>query len=108
MAKSLNELAGELKSVIIEQQSDAHNKANLRPERYNNLKLSMDIAKDSTPHVVVTVGMSEAKYNIKMGEKMEGGLGPDDKYVQRWFNNTNTIPALMECWNTIARERDRA
>ena len=76
--------------------------------RYNNLKLSMDIAKDSTPHVVVTVGMSEAKYNIKMGEKMEGGLGPDDKYVQRWFNNTNTIPALMECWNTIARERGRA
>lgn len=40
MSKTLNELAGELKAYIIEIQSDAHNKGNIRPERYNNLKLS--------------------------------------------------------------------
>lgn len=43
MAKTLNELASDLKDVIIGLQSDAHNKGNLRVERYNNLKLSMDI-----------------------------------------------------------------
>lgn len=108
MAKSLNELAGELKALIIELQSDAHNKTNFRAERYNNLKLSMDIAKDSNPHVVINIAMSEAEFNIKTGEKLNGSLGPDEKYVLRWFGKTNTIANLNECWINIAKERGRA
>ena len=43
MPKTLNELANELKEYLLNAQADAHNKASLRPERYNNLKLSMDL-----------------------------------------------------------------
>lgn len=107
MTKSLNELAGELKDLIINLQSDAHNKGNLKPERYNNLKLSMDIAKDSTPHVTLNIAMSEAQFNINTGEKMNGGLGPDEKYVLRWLAKPTTSEALRECWSEMARKRGR-
>ena len=41
MPKTLNEHADDLKRYIIELQSDAHNKVNVRAGRYNNLKLTM-------------------------------------------------------------------
>lgn len=105
MSKTLNELAAELKSVIIEQQSDAHNKANLRPERYNNLKLVMDVAANSQPHVIIKLAMSEAEYNLKTGEKTNGGLGPDERYVFRWFGKVNTLSDLMACWRDAEKRR---
>ena len=108
MTKSLKELADDLKDLMINLQSDAHNKGSFRPERYNNLKLSMDIAKESTPHVVINMAMSEAQFNINTGEKMNGSLGPDEKFVVRWFGKANTLEALRECWLAIARKRGRA
>lgn len=104
MAKTLNELASDLKDVIIGLQSDAHNRGNLRVERYNNLKLSMDVSQ-STPQVVINIAMSEATFNIKTGEKINGGLGPDERYVLRWFSKTNTLSALNECWLSLSRKR---
>ncbi len=106
MAKTLNELAGELKDTIIELQSDAHNKGNLRVERYNNLKLSMDVSQNS-PQVTINVGMSEAVFNLRTGEKLNGGLGPDERYVLRWFNKTNTLSALNECWQELSRKNGK-
>ena len=41
MPKTLNEHADDLKRYIIELQSDAHNKGNVRAGRCNNLKLIM-------------------------------------------------------------------
>ncbi len=103
MAKTLNELAGELKDTIIALQSDPHNKGNLRVERYNNLKLSMDTSQ-SSPQVIINIAMSEAVFNLKNGEKLNGGLGPDERYVLRWFNKTNTLSALNECWKELSRK----
>lgn len=108
MTKSLNELAGELKALIIELQSDAHNKGNFRPERYNNLKLVMDIAKEQIPHVIVNISMSEAQFNIRTAEKMNGGLGPEEKYVLRWLAKPNTLPALNEYWKRLEANRGKA
>ena len=107
MGKNLKELTDSLKDYVIDQQSDAHNKGNLRKERYNNLKLSMDIAKNSSPHVVVNIGMSEAEFNIRTGDKNTGGLGPDEKYVFRWMGRADTLPDLNDCWNELARENGR-
>ena len=107
MGKTLNELASELKEYIIELQSDAHNKGNFRPERYNNLKLTMDIAKDPHPHVIVTIAMSKSEYNLKSGEKISGSLGPDERYVQRWLAKPNSIPALQACWKVVELNRGR-
>ena len=58
MGRNLKELTDDLKDYVIAQQSDAHNKTNLKKERYNNLKLSMDIAKNSSPHIIINIGIS--------------------------------------------------
>jgi len=108
MGKTLNELAGELKDYIIELQSDAHNKGNLRPERYNNLKLIMDIAANSQPHVVINVAMASAEFNLKSLEKVNGGLGPDERYVLRWIDRPGVAEDLRACWMQVEKNRGRA
>lgn len=107
MAKTLNELAGNLKAYLIELQSDAHNKGNLRPERYNNLTLKMNIAANPTPHVQLFIGMSSAEFELKSGEKTDGSLGPDERYVIRWLDKPNTLPDLRGCWARIEKNRGR-
>ncbi len=107
MVKSLNELAGELKTLIVDLQSDAHNKGNLRMERYNNLKLQMEPTRNSSPHVVVVLAMSNAEFDISTGQRISGGLGPDERYVLRWFNKTGTLAALQETWDYVKKNGDR-
>lgn len=108
MAKTLNELALDLKTYIIEIQSDAHNKGNLRPERYNNLKFQMNIAANRNPHVLVFIGMSSAEFDLRTGDKTAGGLGPDEKYVMRWIDKPTSLPALRECWKRVEKNRGKA
>lgn len=100
MPKTLNELAGDLKQLIIDLQSDAHNSGNIRMERYNNLKLLMFPQKNRTPHVIVDLSMSAAEFDIQSGQKINGSLGPDERYVLRWFNKTGTLFNLQETWKT--------
>lgn len=111
MAKTLNEHAGDLKRYIIELQSDAHNKVNVRAGRYNNLKLTMEPNSNSNPHVVIDMSMSAAEFELKMGQKLNGGLGPDERYVIRWLNKSGTLAALIETWHGVikngGREKDR-
>ena len=107
MAKTLNELANELKEYIISLQSDAHNRGNLRPERYNNLKLTMDIAKNQNPHVIISLTMSAAEFSLKTWEKTDGGLGSDERFVLRWLEKPNTMESLMNCWKRVERNRGR-
>ena len=42
--------------------------------------------------------MSEAIYNIITGDKASGGLGPDERYVLRWFTKSGTMNDLKELW----------
>lgn len=98
MAKTLNELARSLKEFIVELNSDAHNKTNFRPERYHNLKLSMDVSAERFPHVVISVGMSEAMYNLTTLEKVNGSLGVDERFAQKWFDRAGVIESLRHCW----------
>lgn len=107
MAKTLNELASDLKVYLIEIQSDAHNKGNLRPERYNNLTLKMNIAANPTPHVQLFIGMSFAEFELKTGDKIDGSLGPDERYVVRWLEKPNTLPELRGCWSRLEKNRGR-
>ena len=103
MPKTLNELAGELKALIIDLQSDARNKSNLNPARYNNLKLKMDPSLNPSPHVVVSISISEAIFNISTGEKITGSLGPDERYAIRWFAKGSTLEGLKECWEEVKK-----
>lgn len=108
MGKTLNELASELKESIISLQSDAHNKGSIRRERYNNTKLVMDIAKNQKAHVVISIGMSSAEFDLKTGEKLGGGLGPDERYVLRWLDKAGVIENLRERWAAIEKSRGRS
>ena len=84
-------------------QSDPHNQNNLRVERYNNLKLLMEPNNNHNPHVIVDFSMSDAEFDIKTGQKINGGLGPDERYVLRWFNKSGTLTALQETWQVIVK-----
>lgn len=108
MSKTLKELADDLKEYIISSQSDAHNKITLRPERYNNLSLKMDILKNRQPHVIISLSLSQLEVDLKTGEKYSGGLGPDERYTLRWLARPNTIPALMECWKKVEKNLGKA
>lgn len=74
--------------------------------RYNNLKLKMDPQASANPEVVINLAMSEATFNLKSGEKVNGSLGPDERYVLKWLGKTNTLPALNECWLEISKKNN--
>jgi hypothetical protein len=106
--KTLSELSNDLKELMLSLQSDAHHKMTIRPERYNNLKISMDIAANSNPHFIVSISMSAAEFDLKTGEKISGGLGPDERYVLRWLDKPNTLEELRACWQIIEKHRGKA
>ena len=94
---NLNELATKLQEFIIRSQSDAHNGRNFSKSRYNNLKLKISSTLEY-PNIIVSIGISEATYNIEDGTKTDGSLGPDEKYVYKWIGKSNIQPALKELY----------
>lgn len=108
MTKTLRELSRHLKETIIELQSDAHNKVGINMNRYNNLKLSMDIARSRTPHVIISISMSEATFNLRTGQKESGSLGPDERYALRWLEKGGILDELLQIWQGIEKNRGKA
>jgi len=102
MAKSFNEMAGVLKDLIVDANSDAHNSRSFKEERYSNMKISMDPSTNPKPHVTVQVGMSKATYDLSSGERLEGSLGPDERYISRWFSKMGVMDGLKELWKSAA------
>ena len=58
------------------------------------LKLHMDPMKVSDPHFFVSLGISEACYDIESAKKIDGGLGPEEEYVLKWAGNQIFITSL--------------
>lgn len=109
MAKTLSEISRELKEFIIELQSDAHNVTGFKKYRYNNLKVEIiDPRLTPVPEVKVTIGMSEAVFNLNTIEKISGGLGPDERYVIRWFTRSTSVQDLKEAYNKAERQIGKA
>ena len=98
--KTLHEMAVKLQESIIAQQEDAHNSTTLSVTKYNNLKLKMS-TKYTYPHVIITIGISEAIFNIADGTKTDGGLGPDEKYVKKWLGTSTVIADLKEIYISV-------
>lgn len=95
--KTLHELATKLQQYIIKSQQDAHNETNMNISKYNNLKLRME-TRLHYPNVIVSIGISEATYNIKEGTKTDGSLGPDERYVRKWLGTSAVIAELKEIY----------
>lgn len=109
MAKTLSELSRGLKEFLVEIQSDAHSAGSVKSYRYNNLKIEIPDARTAkTPQVVITVGMSEAAFNIITGEKISGGLGPDERYIIRWFDRGSNREELKEAFRRAEKNVGKA
>ena len=63
----------------------------------------MEPNRNNSPHVIVDLAMSDAEFDIKTGQKLNGGLGPDERYVLRWFNKSGTLTSLQETWKVILK-----
>lgn len=98
--KTLHEMVVKLQESIIAQQEDAHNSTTLNVTKYNNLKLKMS-TKYTYPHVIITIGISEAIFNIADGTQTDGGLGPDEKYVKKWLGTSTVIADLKEIYISV-------
>lgn len=108
MAKSFNDMATSLKDFIADMNSDAHNSRSFKPRQYNNLKISMNPDADTTPHVIISIAISEAKYNINTLEKVSGSLGPDERAVQRWLGRSGVTEGLKELWKFTQENNSRS
>lgn len=95
---SFRELENNLKTFLIDVQSDAHNIKTLSASRYNNIKISMDPKKVKQKHVAIKMGMSEALFSLDTFEKLNGGLGFEERFVHRWFERSGIKSRLEECW----------
>ena len=108
MARTLNELSASLKEFITENM-DAHNITGMKQYRYNNLKIVVaDPRITKVPQFIITIGMPEATFNLLTGEKLSGGLGPDEKYVYRWIDRGSNKQELIEAYRRAERQIGKA
>ena len=98
---SLHEMAIKLQEFIMEQQrGGGYRSSGYNPHKYNNMKLRMDSNIDY-PHVIISIGISEAIYNVKDVTKIDGGLGSDEKYVRKWLSKVGTMENLVEIYKSL-------
>ena len=101
---TFKDLEDNLKSFIIQEQSDAHNVRNANIAKYNNLKIWMDYKKYTQPHIFVRISISEAVFSISDNTKINGGLGYEERFVQKWFGRMGIKEKLSELWSSNSRE----
>lgn len=87
-----------LKDFLNEVQNDSYNSRNANLYKYNNLKIYMDPSKSQEPHFIVRIGISEAMFNIAAGEKIQGGLGSDERFVRRWIDKHLFLIDFDSAW----------
>ncbi len=102
---SFKDLEDHLKSFIIQEQSDAHNVRNVSMQKYNNIKIWMDLSKYEEPHFFVRISISEAVYSLHDCTKLNGGLGYEERLVLKWFNRMGIREKLNELWKYAEKNR---
>ena len=88
-----------LKEFLAEEQEDGYNTRQKMLYRYNNLKIFMDPRKSDQPHIIISIGISEAMYDLEKGDKISGGLGADERIVRRWIARNLSRMNLGLYWN---------
>lgn len=103
---TFKDLEDSLKKFMIEEQADAHNVRNMNVTKYNNLKIWMDIDKYQQPHFFVRISISEAVFTINDCQKLNGGLGFEERLVIKWFGRMGIRDKLRELWNSVDANKD--
>ena len=95
---TFKDMEDNLKSFIIQEQSDAHNVRNVSTAKYNNIKIAMNASKNELPHVTVRISISEATFTLSDFSKLNGGLGYEERLVLKWFGRYGVKDKLNELW----------
>ena len=103
---TFKDMEDSLKTFIIQEQSDAHNRGSVNHAKYNNIKLTMDPTKNVTPHVIVRISISEATYSLNDFSKTNGGLGYEERFVLKWFGRYGVKEKLLELWGTAEKNKE--
>ena len=103
---TFKDMEDNLKNFIIQEQSDAHNVKSLNSAKYNNIKIFMDPNKNPTPHVVIRLSISEATFTIDSFNKLNGGLGYEERIVLKWFGRYGVKEKLTELWNFAEKVKE--
>ena len=106
MAKSFNDMAGDLKDFIIDKHSNYKGLKHLSLQKYNNIQLIMNPKRYSQPHIIIKIGMSEGVYAIPYANKIDGGLGMDERFAMQWIESGVVSSVLEEHWKTVRSETD--
>lgn len=96
---SFNDLEESLKKFMIEEQSDAHHNKSLNLAKYNNICIYMDDNRFQQPHFIVRISISEATFLLNGCQKINGGLGFEERFVTKWFGRMGIKDKLQELWN---------
>ena len=104
---SFKDLEDNLKSFIIQEQSDAHNVRNISVAKYSNIKIWMDITKYIQPHFYVRISISEAVFSLEDCSKLNGGLGYEERFVIKWFGRMGNKDKLKELWSSVEKTRTK-
>ena len=102
---TFKDLEDNLKSFIIQEQSDAHNVRGVSVAKYNNIKIWMDLAKYQQPHFYVRISISEAVFSLNDCSKINGGLGFEERYLIKWFGRMGIKEKLNELWSSAEKSR---
>ena len=105
---TFKDIEDSLKNFITEEQSDAHNVKTANMAKYNNIKVSMNMQKDPTPHVTIRISISEATYSLADFSKKNGGLGYEERIVVKWFGRYGVKEKLLELWTSAEKNNKSA
>ncbi len=103
---TFKDMEDSLKSFIIQEQSDAHNVKSVNTAKYNNIKLWMDPAKYIEPHFVIRISISEAVFSLSDCSKVNGGLGYEERFIQKWFGRFGVKEKLQELWSSAEKNKE--
>lgn len=103
---TFKDIEDNLKTFIIQEQSDAHNVKNVSVAKYNNIKVSMSPSKNPKPHVIIRISISEAIFDIESFNKINGGLGYEERLVIKWFGRYGVKEKLIELWNYAEKNKE--
>ena len=103
---TFKDLQDSLKNFVIQEQEDAHNVKTMNVTKYNNLKISMDPSRYVEPHVIIRISISEATYTLNGFNKINGGLGYEERLVLKWFGRYGIKEKLIELWNFAEKNKE--
>jgi len=106
MAKSFNDLAADLREYIIDKHSNYKGLKHVSLQKYNNLSLSMNAKRYTQSHIIIKIGMSEGVFAVPYGNKIDGGLGMDERFAMQWIESGVVASVLDEHWKSARAQSD--